>query len=114
MTTLLPGTVVSLGFAFAAWLRFSGDREFRFFLPPRGARDWNLVVFIRPGLALLIALGLEWNTRNRSRDREAARAELENRYRILQIRHQLDANDATRAALSEFLTLLEDYCDSLG
>ena len=48
---------------------------------------------------------------DQERNRAAARAQLQNRFLVLQIRHQLDPGDATRAALRDFLALLEEYGD---
>ena len=43
------------------------------------------------------------------RERAARRAQLQNRFLVLQIRHQLEGSDATRSALRDFLALLEEY-----
>ncbi len=51
-------------------------------------------------------------TRNRDaeeRERAARRARIQNRWVILQIRHQLEPNEQTKRALSDFLAFLEEY-----
>ena len=46
---------------------------------------------------------------NEERERAASRARIQNRFFILQIRHQLAPNPDTRAALADFLSYLQEY-----
>ena len=43
------------------------------------------------------------------RERAARRARIQNRFAVLQIRHQLTPGPATRAALIDFLSFLDEY-----
>ncbi|AFY60464.1 hypothetical protein [Synechococcus sp. PCC 6312] len=116
---LLPRALTTFLYAIAALLRFYGNsRDIPIPWFSLTLLDWSLLAFIAGTTALLVNLGLEWNSGNRSRDeaieereRAAQRAYLQNRFAILQIRHQLDASQQTQAALSDFLTFLEEYQD---
>ena len=46
---------------------------------------------------------------NRERERASSRARIQNRFTLLQIRHQLTPSAATKAALADFLSFLEEY-----
>ena len=46
---------------------------------------------------------------NRERERASSRARIQNRFTLLQIRHQLTPSAATQAALADFLSFLEEY-----
>ena len=46
-------------------------------------------------------------------EREARRARVQNRWIILQIRHQLAPSEQTRAALTDFASFLQEYGESL-
>ncbi|AZB71669.1 hypothetical protein [Synechococcus elongatus] len=98
--------------------------------------DWSLVAFLAASVLLLVAIGIEWHGGNRRRDQEAEdraataeardravaaaerearrdylaarEAERQNRRDILQIRHQLDPSPENRAALRDFLAILEE------
>lgn len=50
---------------------------------------------------------------NRERQRAAFRAALQSRSTVLQIRHQLEDGPETRAALRDFLALLEEYGEDI-
>ncbi|WP_347338268.1 hypothetical protein [Synechocystis sp. FACHB-383] len=84
---------------------------------------WSFLAFALGTAALLVNLGLEWHAGNRSRNREiearnradqerqraASRARIQNRYLILQTRHQLAPSPDTRTALADFLSFLQEY-----
>ncbi|MFP4693651.1 MAG: hypothetical protein ACOCZG_01990, partial [Halothece sp.] len=85
----------------------------------------------------VVNFGVEWNRRNREtnrlaeegnrateereranrernraaeeRERATRRARIQNRWIILQIRHQLQANEQTRRGLIDFLAFLQEY-----
>ena len=46
---------------------------------------------------------------DRERERVASRARIQNRFFLLQTRHQLAPNPDTRAALADFLSFLQEY-----
>ena len=99
--------------------------------------DWSLVAFIAATVLLLVAIGIEWHGGSRRKyqeaearerearrdalaEREAGRAEEERRraarragiqarFIVLQVRHQLENSPETRAALRDFVALLEEY-----
>jgi len=51
----------------------------------------------------------ERNKADRERERSSSRARIQNRFTLLQIRHQLTPSEATKAALGDFLSFLEEY-----
>jgi len=51
----------------------------------------------------------ERNKADRERERASSRARIQNRFTLLQIRHQLTPSEATKAALADFLSFLEEY-----
>ncbi|AFZ49093.1 hypothetical protein Dacsa_0289 [Dactylococcopsis salina PCC 8305] len=75
----------------------------------------------------LVAFGVEWDRRNREtarqetetaraeneraeeRERAARRARIQNRGTILQIRYQVEPNEANGQALRDFLAFLQEY-----
>ena len=71
---ILPRSLVTFLYAAAALLRFYGDAEtipFERYGFTYSVLDWSLVAFIAATVALVVNLGLEWNSGNRSRNREA-------------------------------------------
>ena len=46
---------------------------------------------------------------DRERERASSRARIQNRFTLLQIRHQLTPSSATQTALADFLSFLEEY-----
>ena len=51
----------------------------------------------------------ERNKADRERQRAASRAQIQNRFFLLQVRHQLTHNPDTRSALTDFLSFLQEY-----
>jgi hypothetical protein len=51
----------------------------------------------------------ERNKADRERERSAARARIQNRWIILEIRHQLTPSPETRAALTDLVSFLQEY-----
>ena len=51
----------------------------------------------------------ERNKADRERERSSSRARIQNRFTLLQIRHQLTPSSATQTALADFLSFLEEY-----
>ncbi len=51
----------------------------------------------------------ERNKADRERERASSRARIQNRFTLLQIRHQLTPSSATQTALADFLSFLEEY-----
>ena len=51
----------------------------------------------------------ERNKADRERERSSSRARIQNRFTVLQIRHQLAPSPENRAALVDFLSFLEEY-----
>ena len=49
------------------------------------------------------------NERVEERERAARRARIQNRWIVLQIRHQLAPSEQTRAALTDFASFLQEY-----
>ena len=131
LLALLPRVLTTFLYAVAALLRFYGNTDTTP-IPqlPLTILDWSLLAFGLGTASLLVNLGLEWNTGNRSRNREAenskredeernkadrereraaSRARIQNRFFVLQIRHQLAPSPETQAALADLLSFLQEY-----
>jgi len=135
---LLPRSVTTFLYSVAALLRFYGNTDtIPISRIPLTILDWSLLAFALGTASLLANLGLEWNAGNRSRnqaaeernraaeernrvaeernkadrerERSSSRARIQNRFTVLQIRHQLTPSPETRAALADFLSFLEEY-----
>ena len=132
---LLPRSLTTFLYAVAALLRFYGNLNTTpIQLIPLTILGWSFLAFALGTAALVANLGLEWNAGKRSRtqaedernrtrevetrrddltneerERAASRARIQNRFFILQIRHQLAPNPDTRAALADFLSYLQEY-----
>ena len=135
---LLPRSLTTFLYAVAALLRFYGNTD-TIPIPriPLTILDWSLLAFALGTASLLVNLSLEWNAGNRSRnqalearqrearqdhladeernkadrerERSAARARIQNRWIILEIRHQLTPSPETRAALTDLVSFLQEY-----
>jgi hypothetical protein len=125
--TLLPGTVLTLLTITVAFLRFYDEQDFTILGQITDPRLWSNRLTV--GVAV-VNFGIverssceAWNRRNRetnrlaeareqeaeARERTARRARIQNRWYVLQIRHQLEANKSTRRALTDFLSFLQEY-----
>ena len=131
LLALLPRVLTTFLYAVAALLIFYGNADttpIQFL--PLTILDWSLLAFGLGTASLVVNLGLEWNTGNRSRNREvenskredeernkadrereraASRARIQNRFIVLQIRHQLAPSPETQAALADLLSFLQEY-----
>ena len=135
---LLPRSLTTFLYAVAALLRFYGNTD-TIPIPriPLTILDWSLLAFALGTASLLVNLSLEWNAGNRSRnqalearqrearqdnladeernkadrerERSAARARIQNRWIILEIRHKLTPSPETRAALTDLVSFLQEY-----
>lgn len=81
---LLPGSLVTVLVIAIAFLRFYGEKDFRFLSIVAQPQLWSNRLTVAAILAALANFGVEWNRRNRegnreaeARDREAERAERE-------------------------------------
>ncbi|MDG2989364.1 hypothetical protein L3556_00235 [Candidatus Synechococcus calcipolaris G9] len=128
---LLPRSLTTFLYAVAALLRFYGTSTaiplpwFRL-----ATLQWSLLAFSLGTASLVANLGLEWNTErrrrykeaeerdradrernraNQERERASRRTRIQNRWIILQIRHQLQSSQQTRSALNDFIAFLEEY-----
>ncbi|MBE9175018.1 hypothetical protein IQ225_06300 [Synechocystis salina LEGE 06155] len=128
---LLPRSLTTFLYAVAALLRFYGKIDATpIQIIPLTILQWSFIAFGLGTAALLANLGLEWNAGNRAkneraraedeadqarnradqeRQRAASRARIQNRYLILQTRHQLTPSPETRTALADFLSFLQEY-----
>ena len=132
---LLPRTLTTFLFALAALLRFYGTTDTEFL--HLTTLQWSFLAFNLGAAALLVNLGLEWNTGYRSRNREAEerehtneernranqernreseereraarRARIQNRWIVLQVQHQITPEEDTRLALADFVAFLQEY-----
>ncbi|QCS50075.1 hypothetical protein FEK30_11895 [Picosynechococcus sp. PCC 11901] len=121
---LLPRALTTFLYAVAALLRFYANTDtIPIQLCPLTILQWSFLAFTLGTTALLANLGLEWHAGNRSRHREiekrdradqereraARHARIQNRFFLLQTRHQLAPSPDTRAALTDFLSFLQEY-----
>jgi len=134
---LLPGTGLTILTIAVAFLRFYDEQDFSILELVARPKVWSNRLTVAALLVALVNFGVEWNRRNRETDRQAEaeqrrveeeqrrikeeqrrtearelaarRARIQNRWIVLQIRHQLDPSERTRAALNDFLAFLEEY-----
>ncbi|MDG2991464.1 hypothetical protein L3556_11065 [Candidatus Synechococcus calcipolaris G9] len=138
---LLPRSLTTFLYAVAALLRFYGTSTAIPLLWLRFTTlQWSLLAFSLGTASLVANLGLEWNTERRRRYKEAEerersdrersfateerdraneereratrRTRIQNRWIILQIRHQLQGSEQTRSALRDFMSFMEEYGES--
>ena len=133
----MPGTGLTILTIAVAFLRFYDEQDFSILELVARPKVWSNRLTVAALLVALVNFGVEWNRRNRETDRQAEaeqrrveeeqrrikeeqrrtearelaarRARIQNRWIILQIRHQLDPSERTRAALNDFLAFLEEY-----
>ncbi|PSN10417.1 hypothetical protein C7293_28240 [filamentous cyanobacterium CCT1] len=132
---LLPGSLVTVLVIAIAFLRFYGEKDFRFLSIVAQPQLWSNRLTVAALLAALANFGVEWNRRNREGNREAearereARREREEarrdqqaalrdrqevRYRQAHIRYQLDPGEANQQELESVLAALEEYEQTLN
>ncbi|NBD18223.1 MAG: hypothetical protein GVY04_19430 [Cyanobacteria bacterium] len=121
--SLLPATLLSLLTIAVAFLRFYDEQDFTILGQITEPRLWSNRLTVAALLVAMVNFGIEWNRRNREtdrlaqagereaqeRERAARRARIQNRWAVLQIRHQLEASESNRRALTDFLVFLQEY-----
>jgi hypothetical protein len=132
--SLLPGTTLTLLTIAVAFLRFYDERDFSILELIGQPRVWSNRLTVAALVVALVNFCVEWNRRNREtgraaraeaqaendraaavqrraeeRERAARRARIQNRWIVLQIRHQLAPSEQTRAALTDFASFLQEY-----
>jgi len=128
--SLLPATLLTILTIAVAFLRFYDEQDFTILGQITQPRLWSNRLTVGALLVAVVNFGVEWNRRNREtnrlaqagereaeernrateeRERAARRARIQNRWVILQIRYQLEANESNRRALSDFLAFLQEY-----
>ena len=135
--SLLPGTTLTLLTISVAFLRFYDERDFSILELINEPRVWSNRLTVAALVVALVNFGFEWDRRNREtnrlaaeeqrrvaekqrrteeeqrrteeRERAARRARIQNRWIVLQIRHQLAPSEQTRAALTDFASFLQEY-----
>ncbi len=127
---LLPSTGLTVLTIAVAFLRFYDAQDFQFLQLVAQPRAWSNRLTVAALLVAVVNLGVEWNRRNREaerlsrteteraeeeqrraeeQERATRRARIQNRWIVLQIRHQLDSSEQTRAAMRDFQLFLEEY-----
>jgi hypothetical protein len=134
---LLPATGLTVLTIAVAFLRFYDAQDFGFLQYIGQPQLWSNRLTVAAILVALVNFGVEWNRRNRETDRLAQaeqrrateeqrrateeqrraeeqeratrRARVQNRWIVLQIRHQLAPSDQTRSAMTDFLQFLQEY-----
>ncbi len=128
--SLLPATLLTLLTIAVAFLRFYDEQDFTILGQIAQPRLWSNRLTVAALLVAVVNFGVEWNRRNREtdrlaqagereaeernraaqeRERAARRTRIQNRWAILQIRHQLEASESNRRALTDFLVFLQEY-----
>lgn len=113
-----------------AFLRFYDQTDFEFLGLIANPRQWSNGLTVAAVVATLANFGVEWNRRNRetnrlaeeaqrraeegqqraeARERQIARAQIETRCRLAELRYQLDPSEANRQILINTLAVLEEY-----
>ena len=128
---LLPRSLTTFLYAVAALLRFYGNTtQIPFSRLPLTLLQWSFLAFGLGTASILVNIGLEWNAGNRAeneraraedqraraederleeRERSSRRTRIQNRWIILQVRHQLENTPETRSALRDFMSFLQEY-----
>ena len=128
---LLPRSLTTFLYAVAALLRFYGNTtQIPFSQLPLTLLQWSFLAFGLGTASILVNIGLEWNAGNRAeneraraedqraraederleeRERSSRRTRIQNRWIILQVRHQLENTPETRSALRDFMSFLQEY-----
>ena len=132
--SLLPSTLLSVLTIAVAFLRFYDQEDFTFLAIIEQPREASNRLTVAALVVALVAFGVEWDRRNREtarqeaetaraeneraeereraaeeRERAARRARIQNRGTILQIRYQIEPNEANGQALRNFLAFLQEY-----
>ncbi|AFZ49100.1 hypothetical protein [Dactylococcopsis salina] len=132
--SLLPSTLLSVLTIAVAFLRFYDQEDFTFLAIIEQPREASNRLTVAALVVALVAFGVEWDRRNREtarqeaetaraeneraeereraaeeRERAARRARIQNRGTILQIRYQIEPNEANGQALRDFLAFLQEY-----
>ncbi|WP_278000335.1 hypothetical protein [Nodosilinea sp. LEGE 07088] len=135
--TLLPATGLTMLTIAVAFLRFYDEQDFGFLELVSQPRIWSNRLTVAALVVALVNFSVEWNRRNREtnrlaeeeqrkteeeqrsaeeerqrleeRERATRRAAIQNRWILLQTRHQLTPTESTRAALEDFLLFLQEY-----
>lgn len=128
---LLPRSLTTFLYAVAALLRFYGNTtQVPFSWLPLTLLQWSFLAFGLGTASILVNIGLEWNAGNRAeneraraederaraederleeRERSSRRTRIQNRWIILQVRHELENTPETRSALRDFISFLQEY-----
>ncbi|ACA98412.1 MULTISPECIES: hypothetical protein [unclassified Picosynechococcus] len=127
---LLPSSVLTILLIAIAFLRFYDQTDFEFLGLIANPRQWSNGLTVAAVVATLANFGVEWNRRNRetnrlaeeaqrraeegqqraeARERQIARAQIETRCRLAELRYQLDPSEANRQILINTLAVLEEY-----
>jgi hypothetical protein len=140
--SLVPATTVTVLLISIAFLRFYNEQDFTFLGLIANPRTWSNRLTVAALMAALINFGIEWDGRNREANRlaeEAQRRAEEEQRRLeeeqrrteekeqtsrraaIEIERDLalltylaDSSTENRRKLTQVLTLLSDYRDSLG
>jgi len=110
--SLLPRASTTFLFALAALLRFYGSTDTTI-LPtiPLTLLGWSLAAFLLATAFLLVDLGIEWNRRNRTRNRSTQRAQLQNGCLVGLAEFQLSPGETAHLNLAVAARLLKRSLD---
>jgi hypothetical protein len=118
--SLVPGTILTILVISIAFLRFYDESDFQIlgqFASPRLGRNRLTLAAI---LVALVNFGLEWNDRNRETDRRikakeqtARRTRVETERDFALLSYLSDPSESNRLKLTQVLSLLDEYKDTL-
>ena len=112
---VLPRGLYILSFAISTFLRFyvntctsqNQDQGAPWWQASGVVLGFSVAAFLLGAAFLLVDIGLEWNRRDRERDRQARRTELEDGFFACLAAHQIEASAAAAKRLSAAVVLLQ-------
>jgi hypothetical protein len=126
--SLIPGTSLTILVISIAFLRFYDETDFTLLGQLTSPKLWSNRLTVAAILVALVNFGTEWDRRNRETDRlaqeeqrraeerkrETRRARIETERDFALLSFLADPSDENRQKLSQVLTLLNEYRDTLS
>jgi len=118
--SLVPGTTLTILVISIAFLRFYDESDFQVLGQFASPRLWSNRLTLAAILVALVNFGLEWNDRNRDTDRRikakeqaARRTRVETERDFALLSYLSDPSESNRLKLTQVLSLLDEYKDTL-
>jgi hypothetical protein len=126
--SLIPGTSLTILIISIAFLRFYDETDFTLLGQLTSPRLWSNRLTVAAILVALVNFGTEWDRRNRETDRlaqeeqrraeerkrETRRARIETERDFALLSFLADPSDDNRQKISQVLTILNEYRDTLS